>query len=84
MTSQERAAQVLDMKSAQQMGLMFADMIKEGFLKGYTTGQEDMRERAATVLDVDVINKADDLAGVRWERSYPQETAKQIRALPIE
>ena len=84
MTSQERAAQVLDMKSAQQMGLMFADMINAVFLKGYTTGQEDMRERAATVLDIDIINKSDDLMGVRWEQAYPQETAKQIRALPIE
>ena len=71
MTSQERAAQVLDMKSAQQMGLMFADMIKEGFLKGYKTGQEDMRERAAEVVE----NTPRLMAGI---------LAEKIRSLPIE
>ena len=67
MTSQERAAQVLDMKLAQQLGLMFADMIKEGFLKGYKTGQEDMRERTAKLLDTERTVYAEDVRALPIE-----------------
>jgi hypothetical protein len=82
MTSKERAAEVLDLKAAKEMGDMFARIIEEGFLKGYQTGQEDMRTRAVEEAEKKDIRIE---YGRRVEYvTLALDAAKRIRALPIE